>query len=196
MTIQQLLRHHGFNCARRVLPSGRLTFDVPTASGSPLGLAVTTHTFHGGSESIDDVEKAPWWLAPNALERDRAAMAEYFPTFSEVARDADRPPAWFGSIDTKFGGFNVGIVHRFDHGLPAVIPINPEARGRRRGRQYIRAPHTYTNGNLCIAATDDWEPARDTVATVVAWTAHWHAFYVEWLFTGKWPAEMYVAEVG
>ena len=198
MTIQQLLRHHGHNCARRVLPSGRLVFDsaatrLSLGAATP-GLQMSSHTFHGGDEVEDGSDGPPWWMSNSALDRDRAEMDRFFPSFVEIPGDSSTAPAWFGTVETQAGEFKVGIVHRFDHTLPAVVPLAPKRRGRQRGRRFEAAPHLYTNGNLCVASVEDWDETRDSVATVVAWAAHWHAFYVEWLFTGRWPAESYVAE--
>jgi len=197
MTIQSILRHHGFNCARKVLPSGRLVFETNSRASAPTaraGLAVTSHTFHGGDQPTDPTGDPAWWLMPGELDNDVDAMSTYFPDFKLVSGDEESPPVWYGQIATRLGPFWIAVAHRFDRTLPNVVPIQPASRGRRVGRRFWPAPHLYLNGNLCVAAMEDWEPQRDTVATVVAWAAHWHAFYVEWYFTGKWPAERYVAE--
>lgn len=195
MTIQNILKHHGFNCARTVLPSGKLVF--ATARAGPVaavGLPMTSHTFHGGDEPADSANEIAWWLEPDALGRDLEAMGRYFPDFMLLPGDSGSAAAWYGPMNTQLGSFQIAVIHRFDHALPLVVPLQPSARGRRVGRRMVAAPHMYLNGNLCVAAGDDWDAQRDTIATVVAWASHWHAFYVEWFFTGKWPAEQYVAE--
>ncbi|OMC34463.1 hypothetical protein A5739_05960 [Mycobacterium colombiense] len=194
MTIKEMLRHHGYNCSRVVLPSGRLEFQTSKATTACVGLPLTTHTFHGGDEPVETADNAPWWLAKGALDRDRAEMKDYFPSFVEIGGDAELAPAWVGLIETRIGHFRIAVIHRFDHSLPKVVPIEPKNRVKRIGRRLIDAPHLYTNGNLCVAAQEDWDCDRDSIATVVAWAAHWHAFYVEWLFTGNWPSEGYIAE--
>lgn len=176
------------------MPSGRLEFHTSQSGAASVGFPMPTHTFHGGDEPVEASGNDPWWLEAGALDWDRAHMTRYFPGFVEISGSADLAPAWFGRIETRVGKFEIAVIHRFNRSLPKVVPIKPKKRIRRRGRRLIDAPHMYTNGHLCVAATDDWDPARDSVATVVAWAAHWHAFYVEWLFTGVWPSEGYVAE--
>lgn len=176
------------------MPSGRVEFRTSKSAAASVGFPMTTHAFHGGDEPAEATGKVAWWLIPGALDRDRAEMQKYFPGFVEIGGEIDLAPAWVGVIETRVGEFQIAVIHRFDHGLPKVVPVEPKKRTRRKGRRLIEAPHTYTSGNLCIAAQQDWDPARDSVANVVAWAAHWHAFYVEWLFTGIWPSEGFVAE--
>ena len=197
MTIVDLLRRHGHNCTRRVLPSGLLVFDDALPAGStPAGMPLKQHTFHGGEppQEQDTGYTSPWWLESGSLDRERAAMAEHFPRFMLVEGTADLPPAWAGAVRARRAEFQIMVMHRRDHGLPTVVPVSPKARRRWVGRRLIGAPHLYTSGDLCVAAAEDWDPEIDTVATVVGWAAHWHACYVEWFFTGKWPTEGYRAD--
>ena len=191
MTILNVLKHHGYNVERRVTPSGRIVFSAASATPSAVGMPMKRHTFHGGTSPVEHVAAAlPWWTNEESVARDRDAMAQFFPGFAELGGSDGRPPAWVGAIDTGYGKFTITVQHRVDHGLPHVIPGRPKTG--RLGRHSVASPHTFMNGNLCVAAQDDWDPKTDTIATVVGWAAHWHAAYVEWLFTGTWPMEGYV----
>lgn len=188
MTIAGMLRKHGHDTPRYVDGSGKVKFKTGiTAAVS--GLAVTPHTFHGGEQHTPPVTSEKWWETPGILERDREEMRVHFPSFYEVPADGEHPPAWAGVIDTGRGRFPVIICHRTDRSLPSIVPAEPNQRQRRQGRHLRKSPHLYLNGNLCVAAAEDWDPERDSIATVVAWTAHWHACYVDWLASGRWPTE-------
>lgn len=194
MTIANLLKIHGHNLTRRVLPNGLLVFDTSTevrqtASSMPL----KSHTFHGGEAPQDSKDSPGWWLAEGALDVEIEAMRTHFPDFRLIGGDADSPPAWVGSVRTNNAEFKIAVMHRYSRGLPDVAPIDPKPRRRRVGRIHLPAPHLYLNGFLCVAAQEDWDPSADTAATVVGWAAHWHACYVEWVYTGKWPTESYVS---
>ncbi len=193
MTIANILRLNGIDVERTVSPTGRIVFQGER--GAVAGAPLKPHTFHDGEapEDGDDGARAGrWWQQDGALEREAAAMSRHFPGFVSAGGDQSLPPAWRGTIDTGRGKFDVIVQHRVDHGLPVVIPIAPRSFTRSDAfRRRRLAPHLYTNGNLCVAAEDDWNPAEDTAATVTAWAAHWYAMYVEWLFTGEWPADGY-----
>lgn len=161
-----------------------------TPSHSEPGLALPSHTFHGGEEPASaTTQDTKWWNDPAAIQRDREAMRRYFPSFTEVPATADSPPSWQGTIDSGRGRFSILLKHRADHGLPSVVPISPTVRLRSAGRRAVKSPHLYMSGNLCVASADDWDADRDSMATVVAWVAHWHACYVEWFAGGQWPTE-------
>jgi hypothetical protein len=170
---------------------GLVQFQTPSTQAT--GMPLKSHTFHGGEDAVDEeVDDARWWEAEGALLQEREAMAKWFPTFIEAAGDHDSPPAWGGVIDTGKRKFTVLFMHRWDHGLPRVIPVEPKTLARSFGYRDRRdPPHIYTSGNLCVAAQEDWDHESDTMATVVAWAAHWLANYMEWTFTRKWPAEGY-----
>lgn len=193
MTIADVLRANGTNVPRTVSPKGLVQFE--TDSTQAPGMPLKSHTFHGGDDAIDgEVDEARWWETEGALDRERETMAMWFPTFIEAAGDHDSPPAWGGVIDTGKRKFSVLFMHRWDRGLPLVIPITPESLSRNFGyRDRKDPPHLYTSGNLCVAAQEDWDPETDTMATVVAWAAHWLANYMEWTFTRKWPTEGYAS---
>ena len=53
------------------------------------------------------------------------------------------------------------------------------------------AEHLYLSGNLCVADTADWDPAKHTSVTAIAWAAHWYAAYTDWRIGGMWPTEGY-----
>lgn len=151
---------------------------------------VPKHENHGGEPPEENRDIHPWWKdRPELLEQERLDMSEAFPGFTLLS-PSDGAPAWFGTLNTGRGKFDVLIVHQADHGLPAVIPIRPRRFGRQQGRTYRKAPHLFTNGNLCVASPSDWDPDKRNVVAVVAWTAHWLASYSEWRMTGGvWPSE-------
>ena len=184
MTLLQALRALGHEAPRWVSPSGRLVFSDPGREAQP----VKPHTFHGGKDVAEDANAAVprWWQTDAEQTRDKAAMAEAFPSFTRLD-NPERPPAWHGTIDTGYGRFDILIQHRLDHGLPYVVPISPSKRQREQGRRIARAPHLFDSGALCVADQSDWDSEEDTTATVVAWAAHWHACYVSWFSNGQWP---------
>lgn len=197
MSILDIVRYHGHNVSPFVEADGRVRF-VSDATGAAShagiadgasGLRVKPHTFHGGTEPADS-EPSAWWTEPGALDRDRAAVEAAFPGFIEISH-TDRPPSWRGTIDSGAGRFEIEIQHRRDRELPLVIPIAPRKRHAPSGRGMVQSPHLYVNGNLCVADREDWDPSTDTVATVIAWAAHWHAAYVVWRASRRWPSEGY-----
>lgn len=193
MTIAGMLRKLGHNTPRYVDHSGRVRFK-PSTNSAVNGFAVTPHTFHGGEEHMPPLDTGRrWWEMPEVLDRDRQEMRVHFPEFREIPASEGLPPAWIGSIDTGYGRFSIAVCHRTDRSLPCVIPLAPKQRRRSEGRFNKQSPHLYLNGHLCVAAADDWNPERDSIATVVAWTAHWHACYVEWHASGQWPTEGFEA---
>lgn len=194
MTIAGILRKHGHAHPRFVRSNGLVSFG---ALGGHTGeFAVRPHTFHGGEEhQPTETPTAPWWKLPDALKQDRLQMGQFFPDFTELPPEDGQPPAWYGYIDTGRGKFPILICHKVDHSLPSVIPWKISQRQRNQGRRTVKSPHLYTNGNLCVASQEDWDPERDSLATVVAWTAHWHACYAEWFVSGIWPTEGLLEDV-
>lgn len=186
MTLIDALQHLGYKNSRWVSPSGRLVFAAPSASAP--ARAVEPFRFHGGADPVV-LDVSPWWLNDETyIARERAEMAASFPHFTYFEPEGDLPPTWFGSIDTGYGVFKVMILHRADGSLPAVVPVAPKNRARSTTRQKL-SPHLFDNGNLCVAREEDWDRGQHTVATVVAWAAHWHACYATWFVTGRWPIE-------
>ncbi len=183
MSMFGALRLHGVTAPRIVTATGQLVVGGTAAATS--GLKVTPHTFHGGEEPQVQLTTARWWQDEAALERDRSEMSKYFPDFRELDR-SDGPPEWIGVINTGRGRHTVTIAHQVDHGLPRVTPAN-QRLGRSKRGLWLHSPHRYLTGNLCFAALEDWDPDRDSIATVVAWVAHWYACYNEWLLVGDWP---------
>lgn len=202
MTLPALLHHHGIHIPRFVTIAGTVVFEatrgsaVATSSTSAHATPVLPHRFHGGDEDEDrGNDGAPgWWTEETTLQRYRDAMALSFPGFVEVTDD-DGPPAWAGVLDTGRGRFEILVIGRWDGGLPRVVPFRPKRFGKQRGRYWVPSPHLYVNGNLCVAAEDDWERETHTVATVVCWAAHWLAAYTEWRITDRWPVEGYIQDV-
>lgn len=191
MSIAAVLQLNGVNVVRTVSVSGRVIFGASSERPSA-GAPLKPHTFHGGlARQEGEIPAARWWLVPERIEAERAAMAKCFPGFRQIQKSPSKPPVWEGTIDSGRGKFRIRIHHRHDGGLPRVEPIEPSRLGRSTSfRHWRAAPHTFTNGDVCVAAEDDWEPT-DTAAVVVGWAAHWFAVYSEWFFTGVWAAEGY-----
>ncbi len=191
MSMAGLLAKFGHDAGRWVSADGRVSI-APASTGSS-GYSIRPHTFHGGEDPVDSSRPSSsrqrWWADESAMEAERAVMASAFPGFEEVPGDEQNPPAWYGVLDSGRGKFPVFLVHRWDHELPAVVPVQLTRRGKAKGKGWVKAPHLYLSGNLCVADVSDWNASQNTMADVVAWAAHWHACYVEWLSTDKWPSE-------
>lgn len=198
MSVPSLLRHHGVRVPRFVTVAGQVVFDnVDTA---PSGFvhrefgpvtAVAPHRFHGGAEEPEAAlaqQGSDWWDEPDTLARHVDAMGSSFPGFVYLPAEDGLPPSWGGTINTGRGQFEVLIMTRRDQGLPRVHVSKPRL-GANAGRRWQRPPHLYSSGSLCVADSGDWDPSRDTAATVTAWAAHWLAAYSEWRITRQWPVE-------
>jgi hypothetical protein len=204
MTIAALLRHHGIDVPRFVTVDGTIVFDgvLPDRAGgfrhSTLGVVtpVAPHVFHGGTQTPDKVTGSArrWWEDELEIQRHQDAMASAFPGFMELPRE-EAPPAWGGVIDTGRGRFRIMVVCRRDQGIPAVIPVTPARLGKSRQGHWTRTEHLYDKGNLCVADSADWDPSVHTVATAVAWAAHWLAAYTEWRMSDRWPIAGCTADV-
>lgn len=191
MTLFDVLRHHGHNVRPHVDPQGKIHYLDNAVAASVSLTPIKPHTFHGGDDSVDAGASSSWWEEPGAMEKERASVAAAFPGFVDIS-DPGEPPLFAGKIDTGFGTFAVAIVHRRDHGLPAVVPLDGRRRERLEGRRTVPSPHLYVSGRLCVADESDWDSSTDTAATVIAWAAHWHAQYVVWRATSRrWPSEGY-----
>jgi hypothetical protein len=183
MTLPSLLRHVGVHVPRGVTIDGRIVLGDETGTAvTPL----TPHTFHGGTAPPDAPVK-PWWDAD--LDRraaDILAVSRHFPGF----RFDDRGGRYRydGTINTGRGRFGIAIVGNRTGGLPHVVPVTPRTLGRREGRRGVRrAEHLYTNGNLCVADTKEWNADDHNTVTAIAWAAHWLAAYTDWRLGGPWP---------
>jgi len=199
MTIAALLSHFGVKDRRFVTADGLILFDG--VSGSPgFGYThpqhgavspVVRHTFHGGIDEPagDAPTGVHWWDDPDALDRHDRALAIAFPRFVRMSIDDERPPVWTGCIDTGRGRFVIQVSTRIDQGLPSVRVLGGPQLGIARAGRWIPSPHLYLNGSLCVADQSDWDPSTHTVATVVAWAAHWLAAYTEWRIIQRWPTE-------
>lgn len=197
MSIPSLLGHFGISDQRFVTADGRIIFDG--VQKSPLGVgythaefgsvtAMASHRFHGDvPEPTDLATHNGWWKNDAELDRHIRAVSAAFPGFAQVSLDPATPPAWAGTLDTGRGKFTVGILTKRDRGLPSVVMLSKQRLGMPTGRSWKPAPHLYLNGNLCVADTSDWDPSEHTVATVIAWSAHWLAAYTEWRMTRRWP---------
>lgn len=192
MSISTLLRHVGLQAPRGVSIDGRiLTGDALTA-GLAAGTAsqLSPHTFHGGEDPAEDEDVEPWWTEDVLRERDIAAVRSSFPGFR--LDETDGGYTWTGTIDTGRGRFEVSIEGNPNHRLPRIHPTRPSRIGRNFGRRGFRQPeHIFLSGNLCVAEDADFDPVRDTTATVIAWVAHWYAAYVDWYVDGRWSVDGY-----
>lgn len=199
MSMPALLRQFGIDTQRFVTADGRVIFDgvTPTSTG---GFAhaehgsvssMSSHTFHGDApEPEDSPGDAQWWADPEELRRHVDALATAFPGFLQhEADDSSMPPIWFGDIDTGRGKFTVMVAARRDRGLPFVAVLRGGKLGVSVNGRWRRSPHLFDNGNLCIADQSDWDPETHTIATAVAWTAHWLAAFTEWRIRRVWPVE-------
>lgn len=196
MTIPALLSHFGIDAKRYVTSGGRVIFDGVTASR---GVAthhtygavtpIVNHRFHGDEdEPVNERTPTAWWTDPDKLARHDDAVKAAFPGFVRSSSE-EAPPAWGGVIDTGRGKFTIGVFTRWDEGLPSVSLINGPRLGVPEGRRWTPSPHLYLNGSLCVAERDDWQPGEHTVATVIAWAAHWLAAYTDWRISRRWPVE-------
>lgn len=194
MTIAAFMAEFGLDTARYVTQTGRLVSRGVTSTGAgshahPVHgqvTAVPNHTFHGGVEDEDPAEP-PWWLTdPDEVAWHVDAVHAAFPGFAYRPGTDTRRPAFRGTIDTGRGQFTVTVLLRTDKGLPAVIPDN-RLLGRQHGRYWVPAEHLFTNGNLCIADSDeDWDPDTHTAADAIALSAHWFAVYTVWRVVHRW----------
>lgn len=192
MTISTLLRHVGLHAPRGVSIDGRILTGDALTSALAAGTAsmLTPHTFHGGSDPEDHTGNDPWWLDEAERARDIQAVRTAFPGFR--LDDSDGRYAWTGTINTGRGRFEVAIEGNSSRGLPRVRPVRPALVGHNEGRLGFRRPtHTFLSGNLCVAEPGDFDPDRDTTATVIAWVAHWYAAYVDWHVGGHWNVDGY-----
>jgi hypothetical protein len=147
---------------------------------------VAKHTFHDGDDPVPHDAQDPWWeQEPQGVEAERTNMALAFPEFTEIEK-AGRS-GWSGTIDTGRGKFLIEVLHRHDHGLPAIEVLRPRRLERSAGRRMIPAPHLYTSGKICVARTEDWDPTRHDAVTAIAWAAHWLAAYTQWRVALRWP---------
>ncbi len=191
MTIADLLTHHGHKRPRWVDIDGRMVFSAPAIASS--ALAVKPHTFHGGEDPVEDNVDTVWWDDDASLKVHLDAMSTHFPGFIYLEPEDGNSPAWTGTLDTGRGRFRVLVMTRHDRGLPSVVILGPKI-GKNTRRGWTMPPHVYLSGRPCIADQDDWNPDEDTVATAVAWLAHWLAAYTEWRFTNRWPIEGFLPD--
>lgn len=197
MTIAALVGHFGAARPRYVTVNGQIIFDdvTPVTTGGfshalhGVVTPVQKHTFHAGAEEAVDLadSDARWWDDSELIERHVAAMERAFPGFTYFPGEPDSVPVWVGEIDTGRGKFSLGIALRSDQGLPRIVVLSKMQLGVPAGRRWVRSPHLYDNGNLCVADVAEWDPVVHTAATATAWAAHWLAAYTEWRITRKWP---------
>lgn len=191
MSIPALLRRVGLSAPRGVSIDGRILFGEALAASLAEGTAspLIRHTFHGGEQTAPPCGP-PWWSDDDARERDVAAVRAAFPGFH--LDQADGGYSWQGTLNTGHGRFEVRVEGSPANRLPRVRPVRPAALGRNFGRRGLMRPeHMFLNGDLCVADESDFDPARDTTATVIAWVAHWYAAYVDWRIDGRWVVEGY-----
>lgn len=195
MTLAALLSHFGIGDRRYVTTDGLILFDGVSGSSGfgyshPVHGSVTPvqkHTFHGDTdEPIDVPSSGFWWQDSEELARQDTAMRAAFPRFTRRS-DTSRPPVWTGSIDTGRGVFAIEVRMREDRGLPFIRVLGGPRLGIANAGRWVRSPHLYDNGNLCVADQADWNPDEHTAETAVVWAAHWLAAYTEWRIIKRWP---------
>ncbi|MFC9980247.1 hypothetical protein [Gordonia sp. NPDC127522] len=199
MSMPALLSHFGIDDARYVTSTGLVVFDGVTSpvdgvfQHEQFGAVtpVAEHAFHGDVPEPSDVAGSDrrWWEDRSAIDRHIVAMSNSFPDFVFLEPTEDLNPCWCGTIDTGRGRFEVAIILRADEGLPSVVVLGKRRLGINQGRRWVKSPHLYLNGNLCIASADDWISGVHTAATATAWAAHWLAAYTEWRITKQWPVD-------
>lgn len=195
MTITALLSAHGVHVPRYVAVDGQIVLDDVTSTPSGIAhrdLGVVTpipnHTFHGGEDPNDAGSgRGPWWSDDGQLRRHIVAMERSFPNFTYIPPETDMAPCWVGEINTGRGRFTIGVILRWDQGLPYVKVLSKQRLGRNIAGKFVPSPHLYRSGNLCVADSTDWLPNQHTAATVTGWAAHWLACFTEWRMTIKWP---------
>lgn len=195
MSLPNLLRRVGHTVPRGVSIDGRIVTGAAARVAVAAGTAtwVEPHVFHGGEDPTEPEESASgWWTDADARRRDIEAMAAAFPDFQLTEEGGMYK--WEGVLDTGRGRFRIKIVDSPTKALPTVVPVQPQAFTRHEGRRFVRSPHLYLSGNLCVADRDDWDPERHTTATVVAWAAHWLAAYTDWRLSGCWPTQGFVPD--
>jgi hypothetical protein len=194
MTVATLLAHVGIDVPRYVTVDGEIVLDPSvsrTVSAAPL--RIEPHRFHDGNDPAPArgrYETAWWNTDQEARASDIDSMRTHFPGFLLHSQNGDY--FWTGKINTGRGTFAVLILPHVDRSLPSIVP-KIRNLGRAKGRRLCKPPHLYDSGALCVAATTDWDPARHSTATAVAWAAHWFAAYTEWRIRGYWPADGYGA---
>jgi hypothetical protein len=193
-----LLARFGMHSERFVTTDGRIVFSGVSATPSGAQVhdrfghvtQVPSHTFHGGiAEPNDPDPEVVWWEDEVELARHTDAMALAFPAFTFMPAQDGMNPCWIGQIDTGRGAFSVAIIVRRDNGLPAARVLGGARLGAYEGRRWVNSPHLYLNGNLCIAAQDDWKAHEHTAATATLWAAHWLAAFTEWRISHRWPVD-------
>lgn len=191
MTLPSLLRKVGISVPRYVTVDGQIVLESEVA-GYGSGLTpLQPHRFHGGvaPERAQELANAWWNTNAAALERDKARMKSSFPEFTCLSEDGHY--AYFGEMNTGRGKFEVIVLPMGDQSLPLVSVMQPKRLGRQAGKLFVKPPHLFTNGSLCIADRADWRPQYGT-EVAVAWTAHWLACYTEWRMNGGiWPTDGY-----
>lgn len=196
MTIASLLSHHSVNVPRYVTIDGRIVFDDVSISSSGTAIHQTfgavspipDHTFHGGKDHLADTSGELWWDESAKLSRHRRAVEQSFPGFLFTAPSAEFGPRWTGTINTGRGTFTLEVELRANHTLPMLRIIGPQLGAFSSGR-WVRSPHLYDSGNICVADSDEWHPEEHDAATAIAWGAHWLAAYTEWRMSRIWPAD-------
>lgn len=196
MTIASLLGHHGVNVPRYVTIDGRIVFDGVSVTSSGTAVhetfgAVTPvpdHTFHGGEDHVDSSTGELWWDDPAQLYRHSRAVEQSFPRFLYTAPTSRFGPRWTGAINTGRGTFTLEVELRADRTLPMLRVLGPKLGAFSSGR-WVRSPHLYDSGNICVADREEWHPDEHDAATAIAWGAHWLAAYTEWRMSRIWPAD-------
>ncbi|SMQ58034.1 hypothetical protein SAMN06295909_0093 [Plantibacter sp. VKM Ac-1784] len=196
MSIASLLSHHGVDVPRYVTVDGRIVFDGVSINSAGVAIhqglgpvtAVANHTFHGGEDHLDSSACLPWWNDPSELDRHLNAVQQSFPGFIYAEATMSNGPRWTGAIDTGRGTFTLEVELRADLSLPTLRVLGPKLGAFSSGR-WVRSPHLYDSGNICVADRDEWHPGVHDASTAIAWGAHWLAAYTEWRMSRQWTTE-------
>jgi hypothetical protein len=131
---------------------------------------------------------ATWWATPYGrwrLSIEIEAMKR-FPSFRLGRDGADL--CWEGRLRSALTGksYDVKVVYPF--GFPDMAPVatieNHQFPDQMPHLQYGNRPCLFTPDH---GSRSGYDPARTTVATIVAWTALWVHAYETWRATGRWP---------
>lgn len=190
MTIPTLLRRVSIATPRYVTVDGQVVLSEGAPQQSP-AYAVRPHKFHDGPEPETPGDGLDaWWKNDDEWDADRNDMARWFPQFVPMDEGGDR--FYLGQVDSGRGRFSLAVLPWPDKSIPRIAVLQPKTLGRSAGKDFIKPPHLYLSGALCLADKDDWKSGYST-AVAVGWAAHWLACYTEWRMNGGvWPSDGYV----
>ncbi len=106
-------------------------------------------------------------------------MHHCWPTFRRSG-DARRS-TWRGILQPT------EVSRQYEVAVSYRLGLIPEVRVQ-KPKLPPKAPHTYTDGTLCLYYPSDWQwhGQRIIAHTIIPWTADWLFYYELWLDTGEW----------